>query len=128
MQLFSKSVFKSPFFSLKPTKGGDDCHSTALRTHFIFLVSNSAENPITQSRTCSWYIRSPWELPLKGFITFASLTVCVAQRSDNEPCLVLMLQSISLSITGIKGIRPLWFSKSHSHDWKTSSLSSSCDY
>lgn len=94
-------------FSNLPTflwnlKGGDDCQSTALRMHFIFLMNNSAENPVTQSRTYSWYIRSPWEFPLKRFITSASLTVCVTHTSDNKLCSDLMLQSVALSITGIK--------------------------
>lgn len=100
MQLFSKSVFKSPF--LWNLKGGDDCHGKALRMCFIFFENNSAENPVTQSRSYSWYIRNPWELPLKGFITFVSLTVSVVHRSDNRHCLDLMLQSISLNITGNK--------------------------
>lgn len=99
---FSPKVFSNLPSFLWILKGGDDCHGTALRMHFIFLVNNSAENPVTQSRTYSWYMRSPWELPLKRFITFASLTLCVAHMSDNKLCLGLMLQSLSLSITGIK--------------------------
>lgn len=115
MQLSSKSVFKPPSFSLKP-------QSTALRIHFIYLVINLAENPLTQSMTYLWYVKSPWKLPLKGFITFASLTVCVAHMSDGKRCLDLMLRSISLSITDIRGIRCFWFPKSHSHLWERSSF------
>lgn len=99
---FSPKVFSNLPSFLWNLKGGDDCHGTALRMHFIFLVNNSAENPVTQSWSYSWYIRNPWELPLKGFITFVSLAVSVAHRSDNKHCLDLMLQSISLNITGIK--------------------------
>lgn len=90
-----------PFF-LWNLKGSDNCHGTALGMHFIFLVNNSAENTVTQCMTYLWYIRSPWELSLKGFVTFASLNVGVTYTNDNKHSLDLMLQSISLSITGIK--------------------------
>lgn len=102
MHLFFQKCFQISLLFSETSKAMMIAMAQRLEFYFIFLVNNSAENPVTQSRNYLWYLRSPWELPLKGFITFASLSVCVAHTSDNKHCLDLMLQSISLSMTGIK--------------------------